>query len=234
VVAVLNKADLTCFRGDGPMAVAAQRCRDWERRTGVPTRPLAALLAVAALPGGLDQSLIDALGTVTVEPMRLQPAIGRRLLAELDLYGIAVAATAVSDGADAVMLAGVLRSVSGITAVLDEIERVSAPIRYRSLVGALTGLAEHPVGPRGARAAQFLASDAVVLARMAAAIEVVAVSERAGGDSDECAAQLRRAIYWQHYARGPVSALHRACGSDIARGALRLWLRAGGCPDSMP
>ena len=234
VVAVLNKADLTCFRGDGPMAVAARRCRELERRTGVPTRPLAALLAVAASPGGLHQSLIDALGTVTVEPARLIPAMGRRLLTELDLYGIAVASTAVSDGADAAMLAGVLRNASGITAVLDEIERASAPIRYRRLVSTLAGLAEHAVGPRGARVAHFLASDAVVLARMAAAIEVVAVPERAADGSDECAAQLRRAIHWQHYACGPVSALHRACGADIARGALRLWVRSGGCPEPIP
>jgi len=227
VVAVLNKADLTCFRGDGPMAVAAQRCLEWERRTGVPTRPLAALLAVAASPGGLDRSLIDALGTVAVEPARLIPAISRRLLAELDLFGIAIAATAVSGGADAVMLAEVLRGVSGITAVLDDIERASAPLRYRRLVGALARLADDAVGLRGARVAEFLTSDAVVLARMAAAEKVV-------GASDGGAPHLRRAIHWQNYARGPVSELHRACGTDIARGALRLWLRAGGCPESIP
>jgi len=234
VVALLNKADLTCFRGDGPMAVAAQRCREFQRRTGVPTRPLAALLAAAASPGELDRSLIDALEAVTVQPARVTPAIARRLLAELDLYGIAVAATAVSGGADPVALAALLRKISGIQAVLDEIDRAGAAIRYRRLIGTLAGLAEHAVGPRGARVAEFLASDAVILARMAAATEVIAVPEKTAGAADGSAAHLRRAIHWQHYARGPVSALHRACGTDIARGALRLWLRAGGIPESMP
>jgi len=227
IVAVLNKADLTCLRGDGPMVVAAQRCRELQRRAGVPTRPLAALLAVAASPGGLDRSIVEALGNVTVEPARLMPAVCRRLLAELDLFGIAVASTAVSGGADPVALAALLRTVSGVQAVFDEIERASAPIRYRRLVGTLAGMAEHAVGPRGARVAEFLASDAVVLARMAAAEKVV-------GRSDGCTDHLRRAIHWQRYASGPVAALHRACGTDIARGALRLWVRAGGCPESIP
>ena len=234
VVALLNKADLTCFRGDGPMAVAAQRCREFQRRTGVPTRPLAALLAVTTSSGELARPLIEALEAVTVEPARLIPAARRRLLGELDLYGIALAATAMSRGADSVALAALLRKISGIQAVLDEIDRAGAAIRYRRLIGRLARLAEQAVGPRSARVAEFLASDAVILARMAAATEVIAVPEKTAGLAEGSAAHLRRAVYWQHYARGPVSALHRACGTDIARGALRLWVRAGGIPESMP
>jgi len=222
VVAVLNKADLTCLRDEGPMTVAERRCGELQRRTGVPTRPLAALLAVAA--DSLDPADIEALRAVTVDPAAVSPEVGRRLLAELDLFGVAVAVTAVSGGADGVVLAGMLRSVSGIAAVLDEIERASAPIRYRRLLRVLAGVAEDAAGPHGARAAEFLASDAVVLARMAAAEKVL-------GGSDGGTDHLRRAIHWQRYARGPVSALHRACGTDIARGALRLWVRAGGWPE---
>ena len=36
------------------------------------------------------------------------------------------------------------------------------------------------------------------------------------------AAHLRRAVHWRRYSRGPVGALHRSCGADIARGSLRL------------
>ena len=39
---------------------------------------------------------------------------------------------------------------------------------------------------------------------------------------DDPAAHLRRAVHWRRYARGPVNALHRSCGADIARGSLRL------------
>jgi hypothetical protein len=244
-VAVLNKADLTCFRGEGPLAVAAARCRELQRRTGVPTRPLAALLAVAASSAAAGEgSLIDALRTVGADPARLTPGMRHRLLAELDLFGTAIAAAAVGRGADAPELAALLHQASGISAVLEEIDRAGAPIRYRRLIGALARLADLAVRPRGARVAEFLAGDAVALARMAAAMDVVGAQaltddpvgaaaltvDPAGG----CAAHLRRAIHWRRYAQGPVSALHRGCGTDISRGALRLWLQAGGVVESMP
>ena len=231
-VAVLNKADLSCFRGAGPMAVAAQRCRELERGTGVPTLPLAALLAVAASdPAILDRALIGGLGAVLVEPQRLTSAIRRRLLAELDLFGIAVAAAAVCDGADRSALAVLLRGVSGLPAVLDAIDRAGAPIRYRRLVDALNTVAEVASGDR---VAEFLAGDTVVLARMASAAEVVGAPRISADSSTGCADHLRRAIHWRRYAQGPVSELHRACGADIARGALRLWSQAGGIPETIP
>ena len=229
-VAVLNKADLSGFRGAGPMAGAAERCRGLERDTGVPILPLAGLLAVAACdPAVLDPPLVEALRTVLVEPARLSPPIRRRMLAELDFFGIAIAAEAVCGGADYAELAARLREVSGLPAVLDAIGRVGAPIRYRRLITALAGLAGRAVGRRGIPVAEFLAGDAVVLARMHAAADAMADSGPAasGGPADV----LSRAIHWQRYARGPVSALQRGCATDIARGALRLWSEAGGIPE---
>jgi hypothetical protein len=250
-VAVLNKADLAGFRGDGPMAIAAARCRELQSSTGVPTRPLAALLAVAAGdPAVLDPELVAALqqlteGSARVNPATVSPRIRRRLLAELDLFGIAIAVAAVSGGADPAALAALFRQLSGVNSVIAEIDRVGAPSRYRRLVDALAPLVGQSVGPRGARVAEFLAGDAVVLARRAAAADVLtAAGEIPAGeipageipageipdDSGEPDAALRRAIFLQRYARGPVAVLHRACGTDIVRGELRLWRRAVRCP----
>jgi hypothetical protein len=83
--------------------------------------------------------------------------------------------------------------------------------------------------------AEFLAGDAVVLARRAAAADVLtAAGEIPAGEipdgSGEPDAALRRAISFQRYARGPVAVLHRACAADIVRGELRLWRRAVRCP----
>jgi hypothetical protein len=250
-VAVLNKADLAGFRGDGPMAIAAARCRELQSSTGVPTRPLAALLAVAAGdPAVLDPELVAALqqlteGSARVNPATVSPRIRRRLLAELDLFGIAIAVAAVSGGADPAALAALFRQLSGVNSVIAEIDRVGAPSRYRRLVDALAPLVGQSVGPRGARVAEFLAGDAVVLARRAAAADVLtAAGEIPAGEipageipageipdgSGEPDAALRRAISFQRYARGPVAVLHRACGTDIVRGELRLWRRAVRCP----
>jgi hypothetical protein len=217
----------------------------------VPTRPLAALLAVAAGdPAVLDPELVAALqqlteGSARVNPATVSPRIRRRLLAELDLFGIAIAVAAVSGGADPAALAALFRQLSGLNSVIAEIDRVGAPSRYRRLVDALAPLVGQSVGPRGARVAEFLAGDAVVLARRAAAADVLtAAGEIPAGeipageipageipdDSGEPDAALRRAIFLQRYARGPVAVLHRACGTDIVRGELRLWRRAVRCP----
>jgi hypothetical protein len=180
----------------------------------------------------------------------LSPGIRRRLLAELDLFGIANAVAAVSDGADPAALAALFRQLSGVNSVIAEIDRVGALPRYRRLIDALAPLVGQSVGPRGARVAEFLAGDAVVLARRAAAADVLtAAGEIPAGeipageipageipageipdDSGGPDAALRRAISFQRYARGPVAMLHRACGADIVRGELRLWRRAARCP----
>jgi hypothetical protein len=124
--------------------------------------------------------------------------------------------------------------IKAVHAVLEEIDRAGAEIRYCRLVSALARLADLAVGPRGARVAAFLAGDAVALARMAAALDVVGAAATIVDPVGGPAAHLRRAIHWRHYAQGPVSALHRGCGTDISRGALRLWLQAGGVAEAMP
>jgi hypothetical protein len=153
----------------------------------------------------------------------------------LDLFGIANAVAAVSDGADPAALAALFRQLSGVNSVIAEIDRVGALPRYRRLIDALAPLVGQSVGPRGARVAEFLAGDAVVLARRAAAADVLtAAGEIPAGESPDDSggpdAALRRAISFQRYARGPVAVLHRACGADIVRGELRLWRRAARCP----
>lgn len=222
-IAVLNKADLAGFGGDGPMAAAAQRCRELQRATAVPTRPLSALLAVAGTdPAVLDAALVDALRTLSTAPGGPADGARHRLAADLDLFGTACAVSAVRSGAGGADIAALLRTVSGLGEVCAAIDRASAVVHYRRLTGVLAEF-----GADDARAARLLTSDAVVLARMAAAAAVV---DSAGvPDPQGCSRpdHLRRAIHWQRYARGPVSSLHRACAVDIARGALRLWARAG-------
>ena len=220
-VAVLNKADLAGFRGSGPMATAAERCRELERATAVPTRPLSALLAVAGTdPAVLDAAMIDALRTLATAPADLSDGLRRRLAADLDLFGTACAVSAVRSGARRGDVAALLRTASGLGELCAEIDRAAAPVRYRRLIDTLAAL-----GSEDARAAQSCTGDDVVLARMAAA---AAVLRAAGAPDRECTTRsdhLRRAVHWQRYAGGPVSALHRACATDIARGALRLWAR---------
>ena len=226
-VAVLNKADLAGFRGNGPMAVAAERCRELERATAVPTRPLSALLAVAGTdPAVLDAAMVDALRTLATAPAALPDGVRRRLAADLDLFGTACAVSAVRSGARRGDVAALLRTASGLGELCAEIDRAAAPVRYRRLIDGLATLgSKDSLGSEDSRAALMLTGDDVVLARMTAAAAVI----RAAGAPDvECTTRsdhLRRAVHWQRYAGGPVSALHRACAVDVARGALRLWAR---------
>ncbi|WP_328350054.1 hypothetical protein OG976_14755 [Mycobacterium sp. NBC_00419] len=230
-VAVLNKADLTGFGGRGPVAAAAQRCERLQGGIGLPVLPLAGLAALAALDDSVvDEAAMAALRTLIAEPANLgctdgfvagehalAPHVRARLLAGLDLFGIAHAVRAVRDGADRAGVRAALRRASAVDGLLSAIDRLSAAARYRRLVGGL--------------AADSLGDDAVVGARMAAAIEVVEADgmrvDRTGTEE----ALLRRARDWQRYIRGPVSRLHQSCGADIVRGSLRLWERAGGVPE---
>ena len=70
--------------------------------------------------------------------------------------------------------------------------------------------------------ADLTSTDATVLAVMAAAVDVVEAAGVEVDRGDDSAAHLRRAVHWRRYSRGPVGALHRSCGADIARGSLRL------------
>lgn len=230
-LAVLNKTDL------GGRAAAV----DVAARLGVLTEPMAGLLAVAALEG-LDDSLWAALRMLADEPADLScaerfltgphpvPRVVRlRLYEALDLSGITHAVAAMRQGWPTNRIRALLRRLSGVDEVVRRIGAIGATARYQRLLEAVSGLQVLAVGD--GRIGDFLACDNTVLARMAAAVEVI---EAAGltldgpAGTDGPAVQLRRAVRWQHYSRGPVAAVHRACGTDIARGSLRLWSTAEG------
>ena len=126
-------------------------------------------------------------------------------------------------GADRTAVRIALRRASGVEAVRADLDRVAAPVRYRRVQAVLAELAGRCAGPDGARLAAFLAGDDVVLSRMIVAADVLRESGIAvpAVPADPLAAAIR----WHRYAAGPVSELHRACGVDLARGALRLWVR---------
>lgn len=131
------------------------------------------------------------------------------------------AAAEVLDGAAFSGLAGRLRAA--------DLERASATTRYRRLIDALEELPNS-----GSPVADFLSGDAVILARMSAAAEVMGTAgfqvDTAGGTTGH----LRRAVHWRRCAQGPVSELYRRCAADISRGSLRLWAQAGGAPQPVP
>lgn len=125
-VAVLNKADLTGFGGDGPMAAAGRRCDGLQRATDVPTRPFSALLAVAGHDTAvLDTAIVDALRALAAGTAPVSDGIRRRLAAELDLFGTACAVSAVRSGAGRETVAGLLRSLSGVDGVVREVGRAA-------------------------------------------------------------------------------------------------------------
>jgi len=203
-VAVLNKADLTGF-GDG---APAERCAALRRETGVAVCPLSALLAVAGFdPEVLDEAALEALRTLAGgATSALGQAARWRLAAELDVFGTALAVAAVRDGAGRAAIAELLRAVSGIDALIGEIDRAGAVVGYHGAAGP---------------------------ARIAAAGAVLCAAG-APGPAVASSDHLARALHWHRYARGPVSALHRACALDVARGALQLWVQAGGRPAALP
>jgi hypothetical protein len=235
-VLVLNKADLAGFGPGGPLVTARRLAQRLGELTGVPTRPLVAVLAVAALDGTVvDDMLMASLRVLVEHPADLRSPdafvaashrLGRaergRLIEALDLFGIAHAVVALrrdpDAGADVVR--PVLREVSGIDDITHAIELAGAEVRYRQVVAACDDLAVLAV--HDTSIAELLAHDDTVVARMAAAVDVVEAAGLGVDPTDEPAAHLDRAVKWRHYAAGPVSALHRSCGTDIMRGSLRL------------
>jgi hypothetical protein len=229
-VAVLNKADLTGFGGEGPVAAAAAHCERLGRTIDAPIYPLAALAAVVALErGALAGAMVEALQVLTVEPATLASADGfrnarhrldrpirERLLNELDLFGIAHAVVALRGGAD---VAAVLRRASGVDVVLAAVTRATAPARYQRLAKET--------------ASEFCGDDAAVAARMSAAIAVVEAAGMQVDCDDDIDAHLRRAVAWRRYSRGPVSDLQSRCADDIVRGSLRRWERGGGVAEAV-
>jgi hypothetical protein len=219
VLAVLNKADVA----GGPVAAL-----------GVPVEPMVGLLAVAVLDDLLDDTLWAALRMLAARPGDLSSPDGfvagvhpvrvevrRRLLDTLDLFGVGQAVAAIRQGAPKARVRARLHRLSRIDAVLDALAAVGAEVHYRRMLDAVAEL--EALAVTDPRAAEFLSGDDTVIARMAAAIDVVEAAGLNVDTADNPAAHLRRAVRWQRYGRGPVRGVHRACGADIARGSLRLW-----------
>jgi hypothetical protein len=220
VLAVLNKADLLGFAGDGPLAVAKGRCADFAPLVGVPMEPMAALLAVAALddlagdlwaalraladhPGGstrIEASYEGFLGFPGPENLDDPVRAEVRLLDALDLFGIALAVAAVRRGNTFAQVRTLLRRVSGVDAVVAGIEAAGAGLRYCRVLDAVAELEAVAVsgGEAGERIDEFLRCDETVIARMATALDA--------GDALGSAARY----------------VDRARARDIARGSLRL------------
>jgi hypothetical protein len=246
VVAVLNKADLlgslSGRAADGPLAAAQLRCIDLAELVGVPVEPMIALLAVAALDG-LDSTSWAALQTLAAHPACLDgsfegflaadnpvPTDARlRLLDTLDLFGTALGIAAVRRGGTPTQVRTLLRRISGVDAVIATLSALGAEVRYRRVLAAIAELEALSVGRAGIgeQVRGFLSRDDTVVARMAAAVDVVEAAGLDVGppdlDSDDPSGHLTRAARWQRYGRGSASDLHRACGADITRGSLRLW-----------
>jgi hypothetical protein len=231
ILTVLNKADLGGLTNGGPLALAHRRAADFRALTGVPTVPMVALLAIAEL----DDELIGALRTLVTEPADLTSADGfvhsehslshavrRRLLETIDRFGVAHAVLALGEGAHAAALPALLRGASLVDRVVEHLDAVGAPARYRRVRSAVTELRVTAIQSGDSRLAEFLSADETVLAMMAAAVDVVEAAGLSVDRGDDPSSHLRRAAHWRRYSRGPVDALHRSCGADIARGSLRL------------
>ena len=104
---------------------------------------------------------------------------------------------------------------------------LGAEVRYQRVLDRRGIGGRWPSAGRPATSAEFLSRDDTVVARMAAAVDVVEAAGLEVDPVDEPHVRphiCRRAVRWQRYSRrGPVSDLHRACGADIVRGSLRLW-----------
>ncbi|MGE2736199.1 hypothetical protein [Mycolicibacterium vaccae] len=229
-VIVWNKADLAGVGPGGPLAVAARRAAEAGAATGCAAVPMVALLATVTW----DESLLAALRVLAEHPADmtsvdafvagahpLDAEVRAGLLAGLDRFGLAHAVLAVADGTPGAVVADRLRDLSGVRAAADAIHAATAPARYRSVCAALRELRLVAAGG-DRRIEEFLTGDAVVLAVMAAAVDVVEGAGLRVDRGDDTAAHLRRAVHWERYARGPVDALHASCGAAIRRGSLRL------------
>ncbi len=120
-------------------------------------------------------------------------------------------------------------------------------VRYQRVSAAVAALGEWATGPHGARLADVLAGDEVVLARMLAAaavmiaapvpaeladlVDLAELVDPAGLPGLGCPVAvvdsdlLEAANRWHRYSRSSAPGLHRACAADLARGLLRLWDR---------
>jgi hypothetical protein len=230
-VIVLNKADLTAFGADGPLASAQGHAKTINASMNMPTVPMVGLLAVAEL----DDASMAALRTLVHAPADLTSTdaflqsehplpeeMRRRLLDTLDRLGIAHAVLAIEDGADAPAVRALLRRISRVEEAVALVEGAAAPVRYRRVRGAIAELHGLAIRSGDQKLTGFLTSNETVLAVMGAAVDVVEADGMHVDRGDDAAAHRRRAVYWRRYGSGPVGALHYSCAADIRRGSLRL------------
>ena len=228
---VLNKADLSGVTPRGPLAHAERRAAAFATSVGRPVVPMIAHLATVTL----DEEEITALRRLAVAPAdmtstdafvgadHLLPAeLRSRLLDRLDRFGLAHAVVAVAAGATGATVARQLRALSQVDQVVERLAAVAAPARYRKVCSAVRELRTLAARSGDGRLSTFLATDEVVIAVMDAAVDVVEAAGFAVDHPDDEDAQLRRAVRWATYARGPLGNLHQRCAKDIARGSLRL------------
>jgi hypothetical protein len=232
---VLNKADLTGADAGGPLASADRRAAALASGVGLPVVPMIAHLAAVDLDGS-EIAALRALVTTPADMTSTDAFVGcqhplaqelrTRLLARLDRFGLAHAVLAVADGAGSPAITAHLRGLSRIEAVLDALSGVTAPVRYRRIRAALTELRALAAQSGDDALDALLCDDAIVIAVMAAAVDVVAACGLAVDRGEDPSAHVRRAVQWRRYARGPVDVLHLHCATDISRGSLRLLGRA--------
>ncbi|MGO4446988.1 hypothetical protein AB4Z42_26915 [Mycobacterium sp. 2YAF39] len=228
---VLNKADLTAYGVDGPLAVAQRHAAAIGASTNTPTVAMVGLLAAAEL----DDELMAALRTLVDTPADLASTdafvrcehplsaqMRRRLLDALDRFGITRAVMAIEDGADAAAVRALLRRMSGVEYAVAQVEAVAAPVRYQRVRAAIGELHALAIRSGDQELAGFLVADGTVLAVMGAAVEVVEADGMHVDRGDDPAAHRRRAVHWRRYGTGPLGALHYSCSVDIRRGSLRL------------
>ena len=228
---ILNKADLTPFEADGPLATAQRHAAAFRTLSNAPTVAVVGLLANTEL----DDELMAALQTLVHAPADLTSTdafvqsdhplpreVRRRLLETLDRFGIAHAVLAVEDGADVAAVRALLRRTSRIDEAVAQVVALGAPARYGRVCAAVDELRSLAMRSGDQQLADFLVTDEMVLAVMGAAVEAVEADGMRVDRGDGPAAHRRRAVYWRRYGRGPVNALHRRCSADICRGSLRL------------
>jgi hypothetical protein len=232
---VLNKADLTGACPGGPLAAAERRAVEVATTVGVPVVPMIAHLATVAL----DDEEIAALRALVAAPADMTstdafiqsdhplPAELRLgLLERLDRFGLAHAVLALADGATEPTVLQQLRTLSQVDRVAECLAAVAAPVQYRRVRAAVHELRTLAAQSGDDRVDAFLNSDEVVVAVMAAAVDVVQACGLTVDRGDDADAHVRRAVHWRHYAHGPVDVTHRCCAADISRGSLRLLGRA--------
>lgn len=237
---LLNKADLTGFGGSPgrPSGAARARCAQLAERAGLPVEPLMGLLAVAAFDD-LDDVCWAALRALAAHPdggacldrsfagfltadLPVTTEVRQRLLDSLDVFGTALVVAALRRGFGEAKVRALLRLLSGVDPVTARVRALGAEVRYRRVLEAVGEL--EALAASQPEISDFLRADDTVLARMAAAADVVGAAGLELGPDEP----LARAMRWQRYSRESVNELHRACGTDISRGSLRLWSRTGG------